>query len=676
MRRGLLLSAVSALMVASTLAVVPLAHAAFPGENGRIAYVTTSGDHRAIYTVDAQGLDPQPLIDLGSGRDAIDPAWSRDGLKVAFAGQESPGGPFVIYTASADGTGNPQQITRDELSPGIWRSDTDPTWSPDGTKIAFVRWWTDGGSHIWTVELATGTTSHTFMEAGFNEQEPAWSPDGTRIAFVGRMNSCAQPPCRWGIGIWHLEDGRWTNPLNYQWGYDWHHPDWSPDGTMIVASFGFDEVTFLSRAGLQVFDVSSGEPLSTLGPCHLTSEPSFSPDGQWVLITATPVNGDTGELEEPNLCALRTDGTDGYLLEGNPPRSDAAWGPVPGSVPPPPPPPDSSPPTIEFRPDPSADDWLGLGWAGYVYIVASDDQSLPSISCTDNGSPLSLITGQVGSSMKATAKLPDGINELVCTATDEAGNSTTASATYKVDLTPPTIAEPIVTPMVAKVGEDVFVSATVSDAGSGVQFVDFVVSGSASDYLGGGAMSGSGSTFTASFVPAGPDLSEVVVSAGDGVGLTARSSVPFVSYDPSAGSIAGTGYIVPGGSTSDPNDALPGLDGLQKASFGFTAKYKTTTSETPAGSLTFSYGSKFKLQSKSLSWLAVRNARISYLGGLASIQGMDGEFPFVAVVVDGANTASADRFEVRVFEPGTIISSPTPVFAASGDVGGQIQIKR
>ena len=278
--------------------------------------------------------------------------------------------------------------------------------------------------------------------------------------------------------------------------------------------------------------------------------------------------------------------------------------------------------------------------------------------------------------MKATAKLPDGINELVCTATDEAGNSTTASATYKVDLTPPTIAEPIVTPMVAKVGEDVFVSATVSDAGSGVQFVDFVVSGSASDYLGGGAMSESGSTFTASFVPAGPDLSEVIVSAGDGVGLTARSSVPFVSYDPSAGSIAGTGYIVPGGSTSDPNDALPGLDGLQKASFGFNAKYKTTTSETPAGGLTFSYGSKFKLQSKSLSWLAVRNARISYLGGLASIQGMDGNFPFVAVIVDGASTASPDQFELRVYEPGTIISSPTPLFAASGEVGGQIQIKR
>jgi hypothetical protein len=282
----------------------------------------------------------------------------------------------------------------------------------------------------------------------------------------------------------------------------------------------------------------------------------------------------------------------------------------------------------------------------------------------------------VGSTTKAVANLPEGINELVCTATDEAGNSTIASARYRVDLTPPVIEGPFVTPIVARVGEEVLVSAHVSDAGDDLQFVNFAVAGTGSDLQGSGPMYQSESIYTASFVAEWPDLSRVLVWAVDDVGFVAESSAPFVSYDPSAGSIAGTGYIVPGGPTSDPNDSLPGLDGLQKASFGFTAKYKTTTSETPAGNLTFSYGSKFKLQSRSLSWLAVRNARISYLGGLASIQGMDGEFPFVAVIVDGADTTTADRFELRVYEPGTIISSPTPLFAASGDIGGQIQIKR
>jgi Tol biopolymer transport system component len=680
LRRRLWLSALSALALASSLAIMPAAHAAFPGQNGRIAYVTTTGDHRVIYTVDAHGADPQPLIDLGSSRDAIDPTWSRDGLKVAFAGQESPGGSFVIYTANADGTGTPEQITRDEWPAGFWLSDTDPTWSPDGKSMAFVRTLTDGTAKIakiWTVDLATGTTSLLDgLGADVVEEEPAWSPDGTRIAFAATQVTCAEPPCRFDIVLWGVDQGQLIGSLRTYppQSMDWHHPDWSPDGTKIVARFGRDEDPPYGPSGVQLFDASSGDPLDILGPCSIMTEPSFSPDGRYVLVTSWPVS-ETGELGEPNLCAIATDNTDAFLLEGSPPRSDAAWGPVPGS--PPPPPPDTSPPTIEFRPDPSASQWLDPAWAGYVNILASDDLSLPSIACTDNGSIMSLITGQVGSNMmKAVAKLSDGVNQLVCTATDEAGNSTTASATYRVDLTPPVIDGPFVTPTVAKVGETVSVSATVSDAGSDLWFVDFAVVGTGSDSLGGGEMSGSGSTFTASFVPARPDLSKVVVSAGDEVGFVAESAVSFVSYEPSAGSTDGTGWIVPGGPTSEPGDVLPGLDGVQKASFGFTAKYRTPSSVTPAGNLTFSYGSRFKLQSRDLSWLAVRDAHIAYLGGFASIQGMDGEFPFVAVIVDASSTASSDRFELRVYDPGTNIASPTPLFAASGDAGGQIQIRR
>jgi hypothetical protein len=166
-----------------------------------------------------------------------------------------------------------------------------------------------------------------------------------------------------------------------------------------------------------------------------------------------------------------------------------------------------------------------------------------------------------------------------------------------------------------------------------------------------------------------------VVSASDGLGLIGESSASFVTYDPLAGSVDGTGWIVPGGPTSEPGDVLPRLDGVQKASFGFSAKYKTPSSVAPAGTLTFSYGSRFKLQSRELSWLAVRDGATAYLGGVASIQGMDGEFPFVAVILDGAGTFTGDRFELRVYEPGTEIASPTPLFAASGVAGGQIQIR-
>jgi WD40-like Beta Propeller Repeat len=677
MRRGLFLSAALAIAL-SGVAVAPAAQAAFPGQNGRIAYVTTAGDHKAIYTVDAQGADPQPLIDLGSGRDAINPAWSWDGQSIAFAGQTSPGGLFVIYVANADGTGTPQQITEGYWEPGISSSDTDPTWEPYGEHIAFVRTLDDGvstRSGIWRVELATGSTMAVYMTGDLDLAEPAWSPDGTRIAFTGRLASCAQEPCRWGIGIWDVEHARFTNPLNYNASYDWHHPDWSPDGSTIVVSFGYDEVPIMDGIGLQLFDVSSGYPDDSQWPCHLTSEPSFSPDGQWLLLTATPVNNETGEREDPILCALRMDRTSGGPFEGSPPRSDAAWGIVPGSAPPSP---DRTPPTIEFRPDPSASDWLDASLAGSVNIVATDDRSPPSIACTDNGEPLSLSTESSGSTTDAVATLAEGYRNIDCTATDGAGNSTAGSATYQVDLTPPTVPRPYLShwPTVLRVGEPLSLAASADDFGSGVRSLDVRVEGHGAVPPTEWENSGYSASLTASFVPTRPDLSNLIVSARDNVGWVAETAVPIVSYDPSAGSSDGRGWIVPGGPTSEPGDVLPGLDGVRKASFGFTAKYKTPSSEVrPAGTLTFSYGSRFKLQSSQLSWLAVRDGGTAYLGGFASIQGMGGEFPFVAVIIDGMPSASGDRFELRVYEPGTVIASPTPLFAASGDAGGQIQIR-
>jgi dipeptidyl aminopeptidase/acylaminoacyl peptidase len=677
MRRGLFLSAALAIAL-SGVAVAPAAQAAFPGQNGRIAYVTTAGDHKAIYTVDAQGADPQPLIDLGSGRDAINPAWSWDGQSIAFAGQTSPGGLFVIYVANADGTGTPQQITDRYWEPGISSSDTDPTWEPYGEHIAFVRTLDDGvstRSGIWRVELATGSTTAVYMTGDLDLAEPAWSPDGTRIAFTGRLASCAQEPCRWGIGIWDVEHARFTNPLNYNASYDWHHPDWSPDGTLIVAAFGYDEVPIMDGMSLQLFDVSSGYPVDSWWPCHLTSEPSFSPDGQWLLLTATPVNNETGEREDPILCTLRMDRTSGGPLEGSPPRSDAAWGIVPGSAPPSP---DRTPPTIEFRPDPSTSDWLDASLAGSVHIVATDDRSPPSIACTDNGEPLSLSAESSGSTTDAVATLAEGYRNIDCTATDGAGNSTAGSATYQVDLTPPTVPRPYLShwPTVLRVGEPLSLAASADDFGSGVRSLDVRVEGHGAVPPTEWENSGYSASLTASFVPTRPDLSNLIVSARDNVGWVSETAVPIVSYDPSAGSSDGRGWIVPGGPTSEPGDVLPGLDGVRKASFGFTAKYKAPSSEVrPAGTLTFSYGSRFKLQSSQLSWLAVRDEGTAYLGGFASIQGMGGEFPFVAVIIDGASTASPDRFELRVYELGTVIASPTPLFAASGDVGGQIQIR-
>jgi hypothetical protein len=89
-----------------------------------IVYGTLNG----LYTVDADGYDPHPLLPVAyAGR----PDWSPDGTKllVDYRG----GGRAVVYTANADGS-NFQVAYEDENSGGGYAA----AWSPDGTKIVLT----------------------------------------------------------------------------------------------------------------------------------------------------------------------------------------------------------------------------------------------------------------------------------------------------------------------------------------------------------------------------------------------------------------------------------------------------------------------------------------------------------------------------------------------------------
>ena len=116
--------------------------------NGEIAFTSDRDGNAEIYTMNADGTI-QTNISNNPATDT-NPRWSPDGTKTAF-NSDRDGNP-EIYTMNADGTGQ----TNISNNPAF---DFNPDWSPDGTKIVFYSF-KDGNYEIYTMNAdGTGQTN-------------------------------------------------------------------------------------------------------------------------------------------------------------------------------------------------------------------------------------------------------------------------------------------------------------------------------------------------------------------------------------------------------------------------------------------------------------------------------------------------------------------------------------
>ena len=104
---------------------------AFSGRNARIAFVRHVGRDYRIYKISANGTGERRVTD----HDGHEPAWSPNGKRLAYSHLHGNGsGPddgFEIYKIRASGRG------RVRLTDGAYHDSFDPTWAPNGKKIAF-----------------------------------------------------------------------------------------------------------------------------------------------------------------------------------------------------------------------------------------------------------------------------------------------------------------------------------------------------------------------------------------------------------------------------------------------------------------------------------------------------------------------------------------------------------
>ncbi len=251
----------------------------FPSLSPDGQWIVYSGDgsgNRDIYLKSVGGQNP---INLTSDSPADDdqPAFSADGQRIAFRSSRDGGGIFVMGRTG-------EAVRR------VTRGGFKPSWSPDGTQLAYVTENVEVNpqsantfSQLWIVGVDAGEPRRLDV---LDAVMQSWSPNGHSIAYTTRLGELAQTNI-WTVSASGGEPVAATNDVAIDW-----YPAWSPEG---------DYLYFVSDRGGSMnlwrmpIDEESGvprgdpEPITT--PATALAHISVATDGgsiaySSVLITA------------------------------------------------------------------------------------------------------------------------------------------------------------------------------------------------------------------------------------------------------------------------------------------------------------------------------------------------------------------------------------------------------
>lgn len=244
-----------------------------------------------VFRIDLNGKQKQQLL---HPRLDSNPQWSPDGTRLAFSRDG------VVYVVAADGS--------DPHSIGLRGSD--PAWNPSGDGIAV-----SSGLNLLVggEDWAAPTRIHLSLDPARYERvsDPDWSSDGTKIAVVATETSGTRD-----IFVVGSTPGASLTRLPLECGSDGaSSPTWSPNGVFL--GFNCDQSIAVAHA-----DGSNLVPIAN----SLDSTLAWSPDGTQIVFS------DQSEEQTVELFVMNSDGSLRGLLDTGPGSSDQPdWQPIPNT---------------------------------------------------------------------------------------------------------------------------------------------------------------------------------------------------------------------------------------------------------------------------------------------------------------------------------------------------------
>ena len=254
---------------------IPSSHAATSLVNGKIVFASSRDGNFEIYVMDSDGTNEERLTNNPTAD--LTPSWSPNGTKIAFARAD------VIYVMEANATGV-KKLTQSGLV------SSDPKWSPDGRRIVFSAI-TDGTDRdIYVMDPADGIANDITKNSATDDFEPAWSPDGSRILFTSATNAT-------DFDIFIMNSNGEDRSLLVGNGSS-RQADWSPDGEKIVFSMNLTR-----NFDIYTIDVDGSNMTKLTAGSSNKSHPSWSPDGRKIVFS-----GNIGTRSE-QIHIMNSDGT-------------------------------------------------------------------------------------------------------------------------------------------------------------------------------------------------------------------------------------------------------------------------------------------------------------------------------------------------------------------------------